>query len=136
MCPALTSTFASGAALAALAGVIAGPFSASSGIDVEILIPRLSSSSSAAWEPWGPSVVSGGRILWQGLFAGDCHVLIYLTMIVILLARPAACSANRSLRVSRERAPNAAASTGAALGICCARLPCRTATASHYRSVS
>jgi branched-subunit amino acid ABC-type transport system permease component len=90
----LTSTFASGAALAALAGVIAGPIlGVYSGIDVEILIPAFI------------VIVIGGMGSLKGAFVGSLLIgeadtfgkaylpetamfLIYLTMIVILLARP------------------------------------------------
>jgi branched-subunit amino acid ABC-type transport system permease component len=90
----LTSTFASGAALAALAGVIAGPIlGVYSGIDVEILIPAFI------------VVVIGGMGSLKGAFVGSLLIgeadtfgkaylpeaamfLIYLAMIVILLTRP------------------------------------------------
>jgi branched-subunit amino acid ABC-type transport system permease component len=90
----LTSTFASGAALAALAGVIAGPIlGVYSGIDVEILIPAFI------------VIVIGGMGSLKGAFVGSLLIgeadtfgkaylpetamfLIYLTMIIVLLARP------------------------------------------------
>jgi branched-subunit amino acid ABC-type transport system permease component len=90
----LTSTFASGAALAALAGVIAAPIlGVYSGIDVEILIPAFI------------VIVIGGMGSLKGAFVGSLLIgeadtfgkaylpetamfLIYLAMIVILLARP------------------------------------------------
>jgi branched-subunit amino acid ABC-type transport system permease component len=90
----LTSTFASGAALAALSGVIAAPIlGVYSGIDVEILIPAFI------------VIVIGGMGSLKGAFVGSLLIgeadtfgkaylpetamfLIYLTMIVVLLARP------------------------------------------------
>jgi branched-subunit amino acid ABC-type transport system permease component len=90
----LASTFASGAALAALAGVIAGPIlGVYSGIDVEILIPAFI------------VIVVGGMGSLKGAFVGSMLIgeadtfgkaylpetamfLIYLAMIFVLLIRP------------------------------------------------
>ncbi len=90
----LASNFACGAALAALAGVIAGPIlGVYSGVDVEILIPAFI------------VIVIGGMGSLKGAFVGSLLIgeadtfgkaylpdsamfLIYLAMITILLARP------------------------------------------------
>ena len=90
----LTTTFASGAALAALAGVVAGPIlGVYSGVDVEILIPAFI------------VIVVGGMGSLKGAFVGSLLIgladtfgkaympetsmfLIYVAMIFILLARP------------------------------------------------
>jgi branched-subunit amino acid ABC-type transport system permease component len=91
----LTTTFAAGAALAALAGVVAGPIlGVYSGIDVEILIPAFI------------VIVVGGMGSLKGAFVGSLVIgiadtlgkaylpemamfLTYLAMILILLVRPA-----------------------------------------------
>ena len=91
----LTATFASGAALAALAGVVAGPIlGVYSGVDVDILIPAFI------------VIVVGGMGSLKGAFVGSMLIgvadtfgkaympetamfLTYVAMIVILLARPA-----------------------------------------------
>jgi len=91
----LTTTFAAGAALAALAGVVAGPIlGVYSGIDVEVLIPAFI------------VIVVGGMGSLKGAFVGSLVIgiadtlgkaylpemamfLIYLAMILILLVRPA-----------------------------------------------
>jgi len=90
----LTTTFASGAALAAMAGVVAGPIlGVYSGVDVEVLIPAFI------------VIVIGGMGSLKGAFVGSLLIgiadtfgkaympeasmfLIYATMIVVLLARP------------------------------------------------
>ena len=91
----LTTTFASGAALAALAGVVAGPIlGVYSGVDVDILIPAFI------------VIVIGGMGSLKGAFIGSLLIgvadtfgkaylpdmamfLTYAAMIVILLVRPA-----------------------------------------------
>lgn len=91
----LTTTFAAGAALAALAGVVAGPIlGVYSGIDVEVLIPAFI------------VIVAGGMGSLKGAFVGSLVIgiadtlgkaylpemamfLTYLAMILILLVRPA-----------------------------------------------
>jgi branched-subunit amino acid ABC-type transport system permease component len=91
----LTTTFAAGAALAALAGVVAGPIlGVYSGIDLEVLIPAFI------------VIVVGGMGSLKGAFAGSLVIgiadtlgkaylpemamfLTYLAMILILLVRPA-----------------------------------------------
>jgi branched-subunit amino acid ABC-type transport system permease component len=90
----LTTTFASGAAFAAMAGVVAGPIlGVYSGVDVEVLIPAFI------------VIVIGGMGSLKGAFVGSLLIgiadtfgkaympeasmfLIYATMIVVLLARP------------------------------------------------
>jgi branched-subunit amino acid ABC-type transport system permease component len=90
----LTTTFASGAALAGLAGVVAGPIlGVYSGVDVEVLIPAFI------------VIVIGGMGSLKGAFVGSLLIgiadtfgkaympeasmfLIYAAMIVVLLARP------------------------------------------------
>jgi branched-subunit amino acid ABC-type transport system permease component len=91
----LTITFASGAALAALAGVVAGPIlGVYSGVDVEVLIPAFI------------VIVIGGMGSLKGAFVGSLLIgitdtfgkayvpeaamfLTYLAMIGVLLVRPA-----------------------------------------------
>jgi branched-subunit amino acid ABC-type transport system permease component len=91
----LTTTFAAGAALAALAGVVAGPIlGVYSGIDIEVLIPAFI------------VIVVGGMGSLKGAFVGSLVIgiadtlgkaylpemamfLTYLAMILILLVRPA-----------------------------------------------
>jgi branched-subunit amino acid ABC-type transport system permease component len=91
----LTTTFAAGAALAALGGVVAGPIlGVYSGIDVEVLIPAFI------------VIVAGGMGSLKGAFVGSLVIgiadtlgkaylpemamfLTYLAMILILLVRPA-----------------------------------------------
>ena len=90
----LTTTFASGAGLAALAGVVAGPIlGVYSGVDVEVLIPAFI------------VIVVGGMGSLKGAFVGSLVVgltdtfgkaylpdtamfLTYIAMIFILLLRP------------------------------------------------
>jgi branched-subunit amino acid ABC-type transport system permease component len=90
----LTTTFASGAALAALAGVIAGPvLGVYSGVDVEVLIPAFI------------VIVVGGMGSLRGAFIGSLVIgitdtfgkaylpqtamfLTYIAMILVLLVRP------------------------------------------------
>jgi branched-subunit amino acid ABC-type transport system permease component len=90
----LTTTFAAGGALAALAGVIAGPIlGVYSGVDIEVLIPAFI------------VIVVGGMGSLKGAFVGSLVIgiadtfgkaylpdaamfLIYLAMILVLLVKP------------------------------------------------
>ncbi|MDB5596125.1 MAG: branched-chain amino acid ABC-type transport system, permease component [Hyphomicrobiales bacterium] len=100
----LTTTFASGAALAALAGVVAGPIlGVYSGVDVEVLIPAFI------------VIVVGGMGSLKGAFVGSLLIgitdtfgkaylpemamfLTYMTMIFVLLARPSGLFGQAQIR--------------------------------------
>jgi branched-subunit amino acid ABC-type transport system permease component len=100
----LTTTFASGAALAALAGVVAGPIlGVYSGVDVEVLIPAFI------------VIVVGGMGSLKGAFVGSLLIgiadtfgkaylpemamfLTYMTMILVLLVRPSGLFGQAQIR--------------------------------------
>ena len=90
----LTATFASGAALAALAGVVAGPLlNVFSGMDVEVLIPAfivivIGGMGSLKGSLVGSMVIGMADTFGKAYMPELSMFLIYLAMIVILLVRP------------------------------------------------
>jgi branched-subunit amino acid ABC-type transport system permease component len=90
----LTSTFAVGAWLAALAGVVAGPvLGVYSGIDVEVLIPAfivvaIGGLGSLRGSFIGALIIGFADTFGKAYMPDAAMFLIYLAMIVILLVRP------------------------------------------------
>ena len=89
----LTATFASGAALAALAGVVAAPmFNVYSGMDAEVLIPAfivivIGGMGSLKGSLVGSMVIGMADTFGKAFMPDMAMFLIYLAMIAILLAR-------------------------------------------------
>jgi branched-subunit amino acid ABC-type transport system permease component len=90
----LTGTFAAGAWLAALAGVVAGPIlGVFSGIDVEVLIPAfivvaIGGLGSLRGSFIGSLIIGFADIFGKAYLPDASMFIIYLAMIVILLVRP------------------------------------------------
>jgi branched-subunit amino acid ABC-type transport system permease component len=90
----LTSTFAAGAWLAALAGVVAAPIlGAFSGIDVEVLIPAfivvaIGGLGSLRGSFVGALIIGFADTFGKAYMPNAAMFLIYLAMIAILLVRP------------------------------------------------
>ena len=90
----LTATFAGGAALAALAGVVAGPLlNVYSGMDADALIPAfivivIGGMGSLKGSLVGSMVIGLADTFGKAFMPEMAMFLIYLAMIVILLVRP------------------------------------------------
>jgi branched-subunit amino acid ABC-type transport system permease component len=101
----LTATFAGGAALAGLAGVIAGPLlNVFSGMDVEVTIPAfvvivIGGMGSLKGSAVASVLIGIGDTFGKAYAPSISIFLIYFAMIVILLIRPAGLYGQRSTGV-------------------------------------